>query len=155
MPTLRWFRELADLLDSRFRIPGTNIRFGLDPILALIPGIGDLASPAFTVALLVQALYQGVPRVIMLKMLLHAFLDAIIGAVPVVGAVSDIFYRANIRNLALLERHARPGIRPSRGDYVFVTTVAALFGFVILVPVILGIILAYAFISTLMERGLL
>ena len=155
MPTLRWFRELADLLDSRFRIPGTNIRFGLDPILALIPGIGDLASPAFTVALLVQALYQGVPRVIMLKMLLHAFLDAIIGAVPAVGAVSDIFYRANIRNLALLERHARPGIRPSRGDYVFVTAVAALFGFVILVPVILGIILAYAFISTLMERGLL
>lgn len=155
MASLRWLRELAILLDSRFRVPGTNIRFGIDPILALIPGIGDLASPAYTVALLVQALYQGVPRVIMLKMLLHASLDALIGAVPVVGVVSDVFYRANVRNVALLERHSRPGVVPSRGDYAFVMIVAALFGLVMIIPVILGIVLAYAFISTLMERGLL
>jgi len=137
--SLLWFRQLADLLDARFRIPGTNIRFGLDPVLSIIPGFGDLASPAFTVALLVQAVYQGVPRVIMLRMLITALLDALIGAVPVVGAVGDVFYRANLRNLALLERHSRPGVRPTRGDRVFVIIAAAVFGLVILVPVALAL----------------
>jgi hypothetical protein len=140
--SLLWLRQVADLLDSRFRIPGTRIRFGLDPILALLPGIGSLASPLFTVALLAQAVYQRVPRVIMLRMLVNALLDALIGAVPVAGAVGDLFYRANLRNLALLERHARPGVAPTRGDRTFVLAAAAVFGLVILVPVVLALWLA-------------
>lgn len=155
MRSLLWLRQLADLLDSRFRVPGTNIRFGIDPILALIPGIGDLTSPAFTVALLVQALYQGVPRVIMLRMMLNAGVDALIGAIPIVGAVGDIFYRANLRNLALLERHARPGVHPTRGDYTFVLLAAAAFGLLMLVPVVIAILLTSALVATLVERGVL
>ena len=58
----------ANLLDSRFRVPGTQIRFGLDPILSLVPGMGELVSPMFAVALLAQGLYQGVPRVILVRM---------------------------------------------------------------------------------------
>lgn len=137
--SLSWLRRAADLLDSRFRIPGTNIRFGFDPILALLPGVGSLASPAFTVALLVQAVYQRVPRVIMLRMLINAMFDALLGAVPLVGAVGDIFYRANLRNLALLERHARPGVPPTRGDRTFVLVAAGVFGFVLLVPVAIAV----------------
>ncbi len=143
MKSLLWFRRVADLLDSRFRIPGTSIRFGLDPILSLIPGVGDLASPVFAVALLAQAIYQGVPRVIMLRMLLNALIDALIGAVPLAGAVGDLFYRANLRNLALLERHAHPGVAPTRADRTFVLVAAAVFGLVLLVPVMVAVWLTF------------
>jgi hypothetical protein len=145
--SLLWFRRVAELLDSRFRIPGTNIRFGLDPILSLVPGVGDLASPAFAVALLAQAIYQGVPRVIMLRMLMNALFDAVIGAVPLAGAVGDLFYRANLRNLELLERYAHPGVAPTRADRTFVLVVAAVFGLILLLPVFVAIWLTFLFWS--------
>ena len=131
-----WLRRWASLLDSRFRVPGTNIRFGLDPILSLIPGLGDLASPVFTAALLAQVFRQRVPKVVVMRMLLNALIDAAIG---------DIFFRANVRNLALLERHADPSRPPERGDYVFVLGVLVAFGFVVAIPVIVAIWLAARF----------
>lgn len=140
--TLAWLRWWATLLDARFRIPGTSIRFGIDPILALIPGFGDLSSPAFAVALLGQAMRQRVPPVILLRMVVNALADALIGAVPLAGPVADIFWRANVRNLALLERHSQPGVRPRRSDYALVLLVVALFGVLALVPVLVGLWLA-------------
>jgi hypothetical protein len=148
---ISWLRWWADLLDSRFRIPGTNIRFGIDPILSLIPGLGDLASPVFAVALLLQGIHQRVPRVVLLRMLGNALIDAIIGVVPIAGTVGDIFWRANIRNLALLDRHAVRGVRPSRGDYVFAWTMAVIFGLLVSIPVLLAIYLA----AELWRRGVL
>jgi hypothetical protein len=139
---LTWLQWWARLLDSRFQIPGTSIRFGLDPVLALIPGFGDLASPAFAVALMAQALRQRVPPVILLRMVFNAWLDALIGAVPLAGPVADIFWRANLVNLELLERHTQAGMRPRRADYLFVLAVVGLFGIVALVPVLLGLWLA-------------
>jgi hypothetical protein len=138
-PLLDWLRWWATLLDSRFRVPGTRIRFGLDPILSLIPGLGDLASPAYTLALLVQGLQQRVPRVILARMVLNALFDAFVGVVPIAGSVADVFWRANTRNLALLERHARPGRPPERADYAFVFGIAAAFGVLALIPVLLAI----------------
>lgn len=139
MVSLSWLRAWADLLDSRFRIPGTNVRFGIDPLLSLIPGLGDLASPAFAVALLVQGIAQGVPKIILVRMVGNALLDAIVGAVPVVGTVADVFWRANTRNLALLELHSHRGIRPTRGDYAFVFVVAAIVGVLALIPVAIAL----------------
>lgn len=139
LDTLALLRWWAVLLDSRFRIPGTTVRFGIDPLLALIPGFGDLASPAFAVALLAQGLHQRVPYVVLIRMLLNAFFDALLGAVPLAGPVADIFFRANLLNLALLERHARPGLPPRRADFVFVFMVAGLFGVMALIPVVMGL----------------
>ena len=136
---LLWLRWWADLLDSRFRLPGTGIRFGLDPVLSLIPGLGDLASPMFTAALLAQVLNQRVPRIIVLRMLANALVDAVLGAVPVAGTIGDVFFRANLRNLALLERHADRSRPPERGDYLFVIGVAAAFGLVLAIPVVAAI----------------
>jgi hypothetical protein len=141
---LEALRRLAALLDNRFVIPGTDIRFGLDPVLSLVPGVGDLVSPAFAVLLLVQGVQQRIPKVVMVRMLVNALADALIGAVPVAGNIGDIFWRANTRNLALLERHARPGAAPSTGDYVVVGLLAAAFGAVIFIPVFIGIWLAAA-----------
>lgn len=140
-----WLRRWASLLDSRFRVPGTNIRFGLDPILSLIPGLGDLASPIFTAALLAQVFRQRVPKIVIMRMLLNALIDAAIGAIPIAGQLGDIFFRANVRNLALLERHADPSRPPERGDYVFVLGVLVAFGFVVAIPVIVAIWLAGRF----------
>jgi hypothetical protein len=148
--TLAWLRAWAVLLDARFRIPGTQIRFGIDPVLSLIPGIGDLVSPIFATLLIVQGLHQRVPKVIVLRMLSNALIDAVIGVVPVAGSVADIFWRANMRNLALLERYARPGLTASPSDYAFVWGVVALFGMVITVPVVLAIWLAILFLQAVM-----
>jgi hypothetical protein len=136
---LRLLRSWADLLDSRFVVPGTKIRFGLDPILSLVPGLGDLASPVFAMLLVGQGVQQRVPRIVLVRMMLNALIDALIGAVPVIGNIGDVFFRANRMNLALLERHARPGLPPSRGDYVFVMVVALIFGLIIAIPVIVAV----------------
>ena len=138
---LRWW---AELLDNRFRIPGTTIRFGIDPILSLIPGLGDLASPLFTMVLFAHAIGLGLPRVILVRMAMNALIDAAIGAVPVLGNIGDVFWRANTANLDLLERYAHPGARPASGDFAFVWGITALLGMVLAVPVILGISLAWA-----------
>ena len=145
--TLGWLRTWAVLLDTRFRIPGTQIRFGIDPLLALIPGIGDLASPVFATLLIVQGLHQRVPKIILVRMLGNALLDALIGVVPIAGPVGDIFWKANVRNLALLERHARPGLKPARSDYVFVFAIVAVFGMIVVVPVVLAIWMTLLFLQ--------
>lgn len=136
---LRLFRVWARLLDSYFRVPRTKIRFGIDPILSLIPVVGELASPLFCAALLNQAHRQGVPRIVMVRMAINALLDAVIGAIPMAGSVLDVFWRANTANLALLERHAQPG-HPSRpGDYVFVLGLVAAVVLMVIVAVAIGL----------------
>ncbi len=121
MIRLPHLRRYATVLDKAFRIPGTNIRFGLDPIIGLIPGLGDLASPVFAALLVVEGARLGIPRIILIRMVVNALIDAVIGAIPFAGAVGDIFFRANTKNLALLELHAVPGGRPAtRRDYWFV-----------------------------------
>jgi hypothetical protein len=146
LKALHWW---AELLDSRFRVPGTRVRFGIDPLLSLIPGLGELASPIFALVLITHALHLKLPRVIVARMAINAMIDALIGSVPVAGTIGDVFWRANAANLALLEQHARPGETPSRGDYAFVFTVAGVFGLLLLVPVLVGV-----WLSALVVRAL-
>jgi hypothetical protein len=135
--TLDALRRWAVLLDSAFRIPGTGIRFGLDAIVGLIPGIGDLSTPAFAALLLVQAVRMRLPLVVQGRMVLNAGLDMLIGLVPILGDIVDIGWKANLRNLALLERHARPGVPPARSDYVFVTICLTALALIAITPVLL------------------
>jgi hypothetical protein len=123
-----WLRWWAELLDSRFRIPGTKIRFGLDPLLSIIPVLGELSTPMFTALVITQALRQRVPAVVIFRMVVNALIDAAIGAVPVAGTVADVFWRANQDNLALLERHFRQRRPPTRADYVIFWGIVGLFG---------------------------
>jgi hypothetical protein len=113
-------RRWAGLLDNAFRVPGTQIRFGLDPILGLFPGIGDLATPVLSVLILVHGARVRVPKIVLARMVLNALIDFVVGAVPVLGDLFDFGWKSNVWNLALLERHARPGVRPTRGDWIFV-----------------------------------
>lgn len=117
---LQRLRQLQFLLDNAFRIPGTRLRVGLDPIVGLIPWVGDLLTTAFSVALIVQANRLRVPRVVQLRMLFNIGLDTLVGAIPLAGDVADAFWKSNARNFALLERHAGVPRPPWVGDYVFV-----------------------------------
>jgi len=125
------------MLDSAFRVPGTNIRFGLDALIGLVPGLGDLVAPVFTVMLLGTGFKMRVPAVIQLRMVLNALIDMVIGLVPLAGDVADVFWKADLRNVALLERHARPGVSPTRGDYVFVFACMAAVVIIAIVPLVL------------------
>jgi hypothetical protein len=118
---LAGLRRIAELLDNAFALPGTSYRFGLDPLIGFFPVLGDLVSPIFTVAMLLQARQLGVPKVVQARMLINAGIDSLVGAVPVLGDLFDFAWKANDKNLALLELHAREERRGSAGDYAFVT----------------------------------
>jgi ABC-type antimicrobial peptide transport system permease subunit len=143
LANMAWLRAWADLLDSRFRVPGTQIRFGIDPLLSLIPGLGEMASPIFAIAIIAQSFGQGVPKFVIARMVANALIDACLGAVPIAGNVADIFWRANNLNMALLERHAQPGRTPTPGDYAFLFAIAAVLGLLAAVPVFVGVWLVW------------
>jgi hypothetical protein len=130
-------RRWAVLLDSAFRVPGTRIRFGLDAILGLVPGLGDVSTPAFAAMILLQAVRMRLPLVVQARMVLNAALDMLLGLVPIAGDLADIGFKANLRNLELLERHARPGVPPRKSDYVFVLLAIIVLVFIAVVPVVL------------------
>ncbi len=96
---------LATLFDTAIVVPGTNIRFGLEALLRLVPGIGDVAASALSVYLLYEASRLGVPRLLMARMVANVVLEGAVGAVPLAGDAFDVFFRANRRNVALLRQH--------------------------------------------------
>ncbi len=131
-------RRLTALFDSAFRIPGTRVRFGLDPILGLVPGVGDMASPVLALLLIWQATRQRVPKPVLARMVVNAVVDAGVGAIPVVGDAFDFVWKANDWNLALLERHAKPGSRATASDWLFLSLCGlVLFGLALLPVLIL------------------
>ena len=102
--------RLANLFDTALVVPGTNIRFGVEALLRLVPGIGDAAASALSVYLLYEASRLDVPRLLFARMVANVVLEGAIGAVPVAGDVFDVMFRANRRNVALLREHfARTG----------------------------------------------
>jgi hypothetical protein len=130
-------QRLVALFDSAFRVPGTRIRFGIDPIIGLIPGLGDMASPAIAVLIIWQATRLRVPKVVLARMVLNALIDAGVGTIPVVGDLFDFGWKSNDWNLALLDRHARPGRPPSAADWLFVGLCALVLFSLALLPVLL------------------
>jgi hypothetical protein len=134
---LEMLRRWADLLDNRFRVPGTRIRFGLDAIVGLVPGVGDLSAPLFAIVILETGFRLRIPHIVQARMVLNAAIDMLLGLVPLLGDLADIAWKANLRNMALLERHARPGVPPTRGDYVFVLIWVGLVAAIALVPLLL------------------
>lgn len=136
-PNLDGIRRWANLLDNAFRIPGTRIRFGLDAIIGLVPGVGDLSAPVFAAVILVTGFKLRLPAIVQARMVLNATIDMVLGLVPLLGDLADIAWKANLRNLALLERHAQRGVPPSRSDYVFVIVCVIVLAFVALAPIVL------------------
>jgi hypothetical protein len=97
--------RLAHWLDSRFVIPGTDIRFGLDALIGLVPGIGDSATALLGCYIVARAAALGAPKRLLLRMGWNLLVDFLVGTIPVLGDIFDVTYRANLRNAALLREH--------------------------------------------------
>ena len=115
--------RFAELLDSGIRIPGTQLRFGLDPLIGLIPGVGDAAGAVLAGWILVEAIRLGASRATLVRIAGNIALDAGFGTVPLIGDIFDFAWKANVRNVTLLERHLRDPARAMRADRSFVAFV--------------------------------
>lgn len=114
--------QLADLMDSRFVIPGTDIRVGLDAILGLVPGIGDTASLAVSGYIIHKARKAGVHPFLLSRMSYNVFVDWLVGLVPFVGDVLDVSIKANKKNVELLRAHFKtaPYETTKKGTALFI-----------------------------------
>lgn len=99
----------SKLLDTKFRIPGTNIRFGVDFIIGLVPYAGDILSFMFSAGLILTMARHGVSGQVIAKMIGNVFLDTTVGSIPLFGDAFDLFFKANRRNYKLLEKHYGEG----------------------------------------------
>jgi len=106
---LKWVKSISHLMDSQFRLPGTNLRFGLDPILGLVPFLGDLSTFAVSGALVLTMARHGASRNVVIRMVVNIILDLVIGSIPVLGSLFDFGYKANERNVKMLQRHYTEG----------------------------------------------
>lgn len=102
---LERIRRLVRLLDEAFRIPGTNYRVGLDGLIGLVPVAGDLITGGLALWIIREAAEMGVPRRTLTRMFWNVGVDVTAGFVPAVGDLFDVAWKANVKNLALLEKH--------------------------------------------------
>jgi hypothetical protein len=112
---------IAQLMDTVFVIPGTNIRFGLDALIGLFPGIGDSIGALISSVLIAQAARMGVPKIVLARMAGNVVINSLVGAVPIFGDVFSVFYRSNVKNYALLQKHAGLAHESHARDWMFVT----------------------------------
>ncbi len=122
---LRRARTLARALDSAVRIPGTGIGVGLDPIIGLIPGVGDIAGGVLSGYIVLVAVRAGAPSSVVARMVSNVALDSLIGALPLVGDLFDVGWKANTRNVALLQQHVEQPAAARRASRVTVAVLLA------------------------------
>ncbi len=135
--SIRRLRRLSYLLDDVIRIPGTPYRIGIDPLLDVLPIGGDFLGTAFSVYIVLEAARLGVPRAALVQMVLNILIDTVISTVPVLGTVVDATWKANRKNIALLQEHLdipQPG---KKADWLFI---ALLLGGLLLAVVVMAAI---------------
>jgi len=118
-------RRLSYLLDNSIPIPGTPFRIGLDSIIGLVPGIGDFVGGAFSLYIILEAARLGAPRSLLARMGWNVAIDVLVGTVPLLGDLFDAGWKANMRNLALLERQVDRPLDSARANRRFVMLVGS------------------------------
>ena len=118
-------RRVSEYFDSAFRVPGTGYRVGLDPLLGLLPVVGDAPGAAVSAYVVAEAAALGVPRATLARMLFNVVVDAVVGSLPVVGDAFDAVWKANVRNVRLLEARTRADAPDGTPDRRFLLAVAA------------------------------
>jgi len=118
--SLRRVRIIASVLDDAIRVPGTDIRFGIDPLVGLVPGLGDLLGGAASVYIILEAARAGAPASVLTRMALNVGVDTLVGGVPVVGDLFDFAWKSNARNVKLLAGHLEAPARTQRASTALV-----------------------------------
>ncbi len=137
---MRWVDGFSKLLDAKFRIPGTRVRFGVDFLLGLVPGLGDAMSLGLSAILIATMAKNGASLRLVLRMLGNVVLDAIVGTVPIAGNLFDLFFRANTRNVQLMREHYEQG-KHRANAWPILLAIAAI---VTTVFAVLFVLIAYA-----------
>lgn len=149
--TVRRLRTLSRVLDSAITIPGTNYSFGLDPILGLLPAGGDIAGAALSAYIVFVAAQMGVSRESLLQMVYNILLETLVGTVPVLGDLFDAAWKANIKNMELLEAHLEMPQTHKKADKTFVFLLLAGLAIAVLAIVAFGIWILSAIVSALLS----
>ena len=129
-------RKLETLLDEAFRIPGTPIRFGLDALVGLVPGFGDVLAGLFSLLIPIAAWIRGAPYVTLLRMAANLGIGVLVGSIPILGDAFDVAWKVNRRNYRLLTRHLGEPRRHTWRDWAFLLFLAAILGLVFAIPVV-------------------
>lgn len=144
---------LSRLMDSVFTIPGLRWRFGLDPLLGLFPGVGDLVTSLVSLYILSVASRYQVPRITLVRMALNVMLDSLGGGLPIIGDLFDVWWKSNTRNVALLRQAVLESGTTQRraraGDWLFVGAV----GLIMLAIAALSVWFAYLILRALLQLG--
>jgi len=135
---------LAKILDTTVKIPGTPLYLGLDPLLGLIPGVGDALASLIGTAILGMAARLQVPRIVLARMSLNLLINGAIGVIPIVGDLFSVWFRSHARNAALLRQAATEPARPTSGDWLYVLIIVG--------GMALVLILAIAFVLWLVVK---
>lgn len=125
--SLRHLDRLARLMDAQFKVPGTDFRFGLDGLLGLIPGAGDLSTFAVSGYMLWIMAHNGASGYVLARMVLNVLVDAIVGAIPFIGDIFDFAFKANMRNMRLMQEHYQEGRHKGGAWRVIVPVLVLLF----------------------------
>jgi hypothetical protein len=128
---------LSHVLDDWFRVPGTSIRFGLDGIIGLVPGLGDIIGGLASTIIVVAAWVRGVPYITLLRMVVNIGIEVLLGTVPLLGDAFDIAWKANRRNYALIVRHLEQSRRQTWRDWVFLALIGMTLAAIFLAPIFL------------------
>ncbi|WP_017660101.1 DUF4112 domain-containing protein [Baaleninema simplex] len=142
--TVRQLRRLSHLLDNAIAIPGTPYRFGLDPIIGMVPGGGDVVGALLSAYIILQSARLGLPKASLGRMFVNVLLEMLLGVVPVLGDLFDFAWKANAKNVELLESHVRAPRESSTADVRFAV-------FLGLVLVVVAVLLIVASVSVLWE----
>ncbi|MBI1267292.1 MAG: DUF4112 domain-containing protein [Cryomorphaceae bacterium] len=110
-----WIEQFAKLLDSKFKIPGTDMSFGVDPLIGLIPGAGDVVTYIMSALLIIAMFQKGASGKLVMKMLGNAALDMLVGSIPILGSIFDFTYKANDRNVRLFNEYQVEGKHKGTG----------------------------------------
>ncbi|MBE9065154.1 DUF4112 domain-containing protein [Leptolyngbya cf. ectocarpi LEGE 11479] len=145
-PVLQRLRGISHVLDNAIAIPGLGYRVGLDPLIGLLPGGGDLMTGLISVYIVAEAARLGVPAATLGRMGLNIFLELLVGTVPMVGDLFDVVWKANAQNVALLERHIQHPRPSRRADKVFA---------IILITLLLALVIGIATLSLMIVRWVL
>ncbi len=144
---------LSNVLDTWFRVPGTNIRFGLDGIIGFVPGIGDFLAGAASTVIVLAAFFRGVPMITVARMVANLGVEVVIGIVPVLGNFFDIGWRANRRNYALLEGSLSGERRDAWRDWLYMGLLGVLLITMAMLPFLLLLWLSGSLLHSLHAPG--
>jgi hypothetical protein len=117
------FKWLALVMDEFLRVPGTKFRIGLDPLIGLVPGLGDTASALVSALALIQAARRGVPKILLARMSVNILVNEVVGIIPVLGDAFSFWFKSNARNYKLLQQHIDRPARSRKSDWIFVVGV--------------------------------